>query len=91
MVGFKELKENFKKYVKFLNILIADKRIPRVSKILLGFCLFYFFSPIDLIPDFIPLIGQLDDLIIVPTFAFIALRLIPKSVYEENYKKVFGF
>jgi uncharacterized membrane protein YkvA (DUF1232 family) len=47
----------------------------------------YAFSPIDLIPDFIPVIGYLDDLIIVPLGISIALKLIPPFIIEENKAK----
>ena len=90
MISFKELKENFKKNVKFLKVLTSDKRVPGISKVLLSFCIVYLVSPIDIMPDFIPILGQLDDLIIIPAVAFIALKLIPRAVYEENHRKVFG-
>jgi len=47
----------------------------------------YAFSPIDLIPDFIPVIGYLDDLIIVPLGIWLALRLIPRHVLDESRRK----
>ena len=43
----------------------------------------YFLSPIDLIPDFIPVLGYVDDLIIVPAGIFLALKMIPRDVMEE--------
>jgi len=49
----------------------------------------YFFLPFDVIPDFIPVLGQLDDAIIVPSLIFIALKCVPKLVYKENYEKIF--
>jgi uncharacterized membrane protein YkvA (DUF1232 family) len=47
-----------------------------------------FYSPIDLIPDFIPVIGYLDDIIIVPVLLYIAIKSVPKDVYIENYAKI---
>lgn len=47
----------------------------------------YALSPIDLIPDFIPVLGYVDDLIIVPAGVFLALKMIPREVLEEYRKK----
>jgi uncharacterized membrane protein YkvA (DUF1232 family) len=45
-------------------------------------------SPIDLIPDFIPVIGHLDDLVVVPLLVYAALKLIPKEVIAEARESV---
>ncbi|MGJ8453905.1 YkvA family protein [Pseudothermotoga sp. U03pept] len=91
--------------VKDLNRTIAalylarkDKRVPKKSKILISVAIGYVLSPIDLIPDFIPIIGQLDDLIIVPALIALAIKSMPKDVLEHyrlkaeqiNLKKSFG-
>ena len=60
-----------------------DARTPWYAKILAALVLAYAFSPIDLIPDFIPVIGYLDDLIIVPTGIALTLKLIPPEVMDE--------
>jgi uncharacterized membrane protein YkvA (DUF1232 family) len=89
------MKVFFRKIIKDTkNISLAkklkdDKRVPKSSKILLALAVGYFLLPIDLIPDFIPVIGHLDDVIIVPTLIFIAIKLIPKEVFDENYRQVF--
>ena len=64
-----------------------DPRVPLKAKVLTLFVIGYFVSPIDLIPDFIPVIGQLDDLIIVPAGIALVLKWIPKEVIEEYRKK----
>ena len=61
----KEIAENAKKEIEFYKILSADKNIPKLSKLLIAFALLYLLSPVDLIPDFIPVIGHVDDLIII--------------------------
>lgn len=60
-----------------------DPRVPWYTKILIAFVVAYTFSPIDLIPDFIPVIGYLDDLVIVPLGILLALKMIPPEVMAE--------
>lgn len=89
MISFKEIKENTKKYLKLCKCIYTDKRTPKSAKILLWITIAYAVSPIDLIPDFIPVIGYLDDLIILPSLFYSAIKLVPKSVFTEHYKKIF--
>lgn len=60
-----------------------DPRTPWYAKALIFFVVAHTFSPIDLIPDFIPVLGYLDDLIITPGGIWLAVRLIPPEVLEE--------
>lgn len=60
-----------------------DPRTPWYAKALVFFVVAHTFSPIDLIPDFIPVLGYLDDLIITPGGLWLAVRLIPPDVLEE--------
>jgi uncharacterized membrane protein YkvA (DUF1232 family) len=60
-----------------------DPRTPWYAKALIFFVVAHTFSPIDLIPDFIPVLGYLDDLIITPGGIWLAVRLIPAEVLEE--------
>ena len=57
-----------------------DPRVPWTARGIILFALGYALSPIDLIPDFIPVIGYLDDLLILPALIALALRLIPAEV-----------
>ncbi len=67
-----------------------DPRTPWYAKALIFFVVAHTFSPIDLIPDFIPVLGYLDDLIITPGGLWLAVRLIPPEVMEEARGKVTG-
>lgn len=64
-----------------------DPRTPWLAKVLIALTLGYLFSPIDLIPDFIPVLGWLDDLVLVPLLIRLSLRLIPTTVVAESRLK----
>lgn len=85
----KKLKKDIAKTIRLLKSLKKDKRVPRVSKIVLVVATAYLVSPLDLIPDFIPILGAIDDFILIPLLLFLAVAFIPKGVFKENYKKVF--
>ncbi len=81
---------NLKKRAKQLKtdipaVFIALKRkdTPLPAKILAGITIVYALSPIDLIPDFIPVLGYLDDVILLPMFVALTIKLIPKDVFDE--------
>ena len=79
----KTLLERFKAEIKFYHAVLQDSRTPKVTKFFLGLALAYALNPIDIIPDFIPVVGYLDDLIIVPALVFIAMKLIPRKLLVE--------
>jgi uncharacterized membrane protein YkvA (DUF1232 family) len=56
---------------------------PLVAKILAAFVVAYAFSPIDLIPDFIPVLGYLDDALLLPLGVWLVIKLIPQPVFAE--------
>lgn len=64
-----------------------DPRTPLAAKVLAGMIVAYAVSPIDLIPDFIPVLGLLDDLVLVPLGIVICLRMIPPQVMAEARAK----
>lgn len=66
-----------------LRLASRDPRVPKRAKWLAGAAVAYALSPIDLIPDFIPVIGHLDDVLIVPGLAWLALRSIDPSLLAE--------
>ena len=85
----KEIKDNAKRYIELCKLLYADSRTPKTTKIILWIAIVYALSPIDLIPDFIPVIGYLDDIIILPALLYIAIKSVPENVYIDNYDQVF--
>jgi len=81
------LLDKFKKEIKFYQVVFKDARTPKLSKFFLGLAIAYALNPIDLIPDFIPIFGYLDDLIIIPVLILIAVKLIPKELLEEHKRE----
>lgn len=79
----KSIAKNVRTEIKVWKLVLKDRRIPLFSKILLGIAIAYALSPIDIIPDFIPALGYLDDLILVSLLVVLALKIIPKEVVEE--------
>jgi len=61
-----------------------DRRVPWYARIFIISLLGYAFSPLDLIPDFIPVLGYLDDLVLLPLGILLAIKLIPPAVLEES-------
>jgi uncharacterized membrane protein YkvA (DUF1232 family) len=79
----KRLFQRIGREINYYRALLTHPRTPRISRWLLAAAIAYFVSPIDLIPDAIPILGQLDDLLIVPTLIYAALAFIPADVKAE--------
>lgn len=82
-----KLKERAKKLLRDIPtvfLCLKDSETPLLAKILAGITVGYALSPIDFIPDFIPVLGYLDDVLILPALIALTVRLIPKSVWERN-------
>ncbi len=73
--------------IQVLVIAYFDKRTPLVAKLVIGLTVGYLLSPIDLIPDFIPVLGLLDDLLLVPLLIMLSIKLIPTAVLAEARQK----
>ena len=66
---------------------LKDKKTPWYAKLLAALTVAYALSPIDLVPDFIPVLGYLDDLIILPLLVALTVKFIPADVFEEYRKQ----
>lgn len=78
----------FKKELAVYRLVLKHPQTPLLAKILLGLAVAYALMPFDLIPDFIPVIGHLDDLVIVPGLVVLALWLVPKELVAECRNKI---
>lgn len=83
MEALKKWASTLKKNTYALYLASRDTRVPILSKVIIALVVSYALSPIDLIPDFIPLIGYLDDLILLPLGIWLSIRLIPQAVWHE--------
>jgi uncharacterized membrane protein YkvA (DUF1232 family) len=84
----KEKARNLKSELGILRIAYADQRTPWSARLLIGLTIGYLLSPIDLIPDFIPVLGLLDDLLLVPVLISLSIKLIPPIVMSEARQKL---
>jgi uncharacterized membrane protein YkvA (DUF1232 family) len=83
MTFWKKKAEELKVQTMALYLAWRDPRVPWYAKGWIALVVTYAFSPIDLIPDFIPVLGYLDDLVIVPLGVYLAVRMIPAQVMQE--------
>lgn len=87
LTRLKMMAKKLKANLMVMYLAYRDPRVPLFAKVFAICVVAYAFSPVDLIPDFIPILGYLDDLILVPLGVYIALRLIPKDVLDEYRAK----
>ncbi|MFA9460672.1 YkvA family protein [Thiohalorhabdus methylotrophus] len=83
MRGLRVWKARFRRELGVYRRVLGHPGTPRAARWLLGLAVGYALSPVDLIPDWIPLLGQLDDLVLVPLLVWLALRRVPGEVLAE--------
>jgi len=80
----RQLKREFAVY----RLVLKHPQTPWIAKLFLGLAVGYLLLPFDLIPDFIPVIGQLDDVVIIPVLLYLALLFIPESIIQSCREQV---
>lgn len=86
-MNLKERAARLKTDIPAIFLCLKSKETPLIPKILAGVTVAYALSPIDLIPDFIPVLGYLDDLIILPAFIALTIHFIPKDCLSITAEK----
>jgi uncharacterized membrane protein YkvA (DUF1232 family) len=84
-----EIARSLRQQLALYTAIYRDPRTPWLARCLLGAALAYVALPFDLIPDFLPVVGHLDDVLIVPGLILLALRLVPAEVYGEHRRRLF--
>lgn len=82
-LSFRTIAQTVKGKVEYYRRVLSDPRTPFLGKALLWAALGYTLTPIDIIPDFIPVLGHLDDVVIVPVLILAALWMIPEEVLRD--------
>jgi uncharacterized membrane protein YkvA (DUF1232 family) len=80
--------EPFTREITVYRRVLRDERTPPRARLFLGLAVAYVCMPFDLIPDFIPVIGHLDDAIIVPALVIMAWRSLPAGLISEHRRSV---
>ncbi|MGC9394179.1 MAG: YkvA family protein [Anaerolineae bacterium] len=88
MEAWKQRAQQLKAETYALYLAYRDPRTPWYARIFAAIVVGYAFSPIDLVPDFIPVFGYLDDLILVPFGIWLALKMIPPEVMADSRGRV---
>ena len=87
ITSLKSRARELKKEILALYFAYRDPRLKLLPKLIIIFTVAYALSPIDLIPDFIPVLGYLDDLIILPLLISLSIKLIPKEIINASREK----
>ena len=89
-MNIKERAKKLKTDITAIFLALKDEETPSSAKIIAAITVAYALSPIDLIPDFVPILGYLDDVILLPALVALTVRLIPKEIMERNRKLAEG-
>ena len=84
----KQVLAGIKREAHVWTLVWKDPRTPRAARWCIGAALAYLASPVDIVPDFIPVLGQLDDILIVPGLIWLATRIVPSGVIAECRARV---
>jgi len=88
MKSLKEIAKRIKQELQLYQLIAKHAETPLIAKLFFGLAIGYLLLPFDLIPDFIPVLGQLDDLVMVPLLIYMALKLTPSHVINQCREQI---
>ena len=88
-MNLKQKARQLKTDIPAIYLVLKDKETPSFAKLMAGITGGYALSPIDLIPDFVPVLGYLDDVILLPIMIALTIHFIPKDVWERSRKAAY--
>jgi uncharacterized membrane protein YkvA (DUF1232 family) len=86
-MGIQQKAKQLKNDIPAVFIALKHKDTPIIAKIMAAITVGYALSPVDLIPDFIPVLGYLDDVILLPAFVALTIKFIPDDIFEQCRKE----
>lgn len=89
-MNLKERAKKLKSDIPAVFIALKDKNTPLSAKMIAGLTVGYALSPIDLVPDSIPVLGYLDDVIILPALVALTIKLIPNDIWAKSKESAEG-
>lgn len=85
-MNLKQKAKQLKTDIPAIYLVLKDKETPFFAKLMAGITIGYALSPIDLIPDFVPVLGYLDDVILLPMMIALTIHFIPKDSWKKSRK-----
>lgn len=83
MSKFKDATESVNSKIGAMFIAMKRSDTPLYAKLACGLCVYYVLSPLDIVPDFIPVLGAVDDVIVFPFLMWLAVKLMPEDIMAE--------
>ena len=83
MSKFKNATDSINQKIGAMYIAIKHDDTPLYAKLACGLCVYYVLSPLDIVPDFIPVLGAVDDVVVLPFLMWLSVKLMPDDIMEE--------
>ena len=89
MIIYHKIKNSVKRHSRLYKVIYQDFSKPLATKVFLCLAIGYAFMRFDLKANFVPVVGHLDDIILVPGLIYIGLKFLPEGIYKEHNDRIF--